>query len=724
MKINLINHKNKTKKIINTKDKDCSSNFKPFEKKVEEMFKENNINFESSTYNLQKSIINDLKKAVNKSNIRPQDDYYSYINDRWLESFKREEGHEYLVQLDAFRIVQDKVYNELLEIVDDYITNPETKNTNLGICIKKFYESQSTWDTNKRSQEQVALYIKEMDDLRKDKNNLWKFLGKLNENEIISSGSPISWSLNPDDKNPKYYKTYILPVQLQLTEIDVYFDPTSENNKPYYSTYLSYLKHLFAYVFGKNNEFDVNDIFNCQIKMATAFGSSKFKNDTENYNLITGQEAMKLLNLDWDQFSKALGYKKPPKNFVVTSLNYMSAIIDVLLKEWDNKAWRTYFIYIYIRQQQRANEIGNSIVFGFNGKFVTGQEHDIEIKKRAIFGTGFAFSSFLNNQYIEKYTDEKVNHYVNSMAEDLKIVFLRILKRNTWLQPATKKKAIEKLNHFSISIGSKMFTLKDPILNYNSHDQWGNLEMIAKWRHQFAVNLEGQHTQRDMSSIDWTQFPPKFIGKQSYIVNAMYTPTENGIEITLGYLQKPFVDLEERGIEYNLSRVGYVICHEMSHSLDNWGSKYDYEGRLYNWWLPKDEETFKKIQTDVIKQYEAFALYDGIIFNAAPSIGEDLADISGVNICIEYLRDFQLKNKDNLSIIKLSFEVFFVYFADNLRQKILKKAIAAQLKTNPHPLDKYRCNVPLSRLPVFRAIYNVNKTDKMWWHSTDRIWGN
>jgi hypothetical protein len=46
-------------------------------------------------------------------------------------------------------------------------------------------------------------------------------------------------------------------------------------------------------------------------------------------------------------------------------------------------------------------------------------------------------------------------------------------------------------------------------------------------------------------------------------------------------------------------------------------------------------------------------------------------------------------------------------------QKILDKAIQAQLKVNPHPMDKYRVNCPLSRLELFRNIYNVKKGDKM-----------
>ena len=289
------------------------------------------------------------------------------------------------------------------------------------------------------------------------------------------------------------------------------------------------------------------------------------------------------------------------------------------------------------------------------------------------------------------------------------------------MQPSTKKYALQKLNNFNFNIGSNILSSIDPLLDYVDDDKWGNLVLISKWRHEQAVKLEGKPLQ-ELPAIDWSQFPPKFIGTQSFIVNAMYTPTENSITIPLAYLQKPFIDLEERGIEYNLTRIGFTIGHEMSHALDDWGSKYDADGKLHNWWTDKDVKAFKKIQTDVVKQYEAFAAQDGIIFDAWPSVGEDLADISGLTICREYLRDFQLKNEDDLPIIKLSFESFFVYFAIQQRQKISKKAILAQLKTNPHPLDKYRCNVPLSRLPTFRVIYDIKKGDKMWWPSTNRVW--
>jgi predicted metalloendopeptidase len=284
----------------------------------------------------------------------------------------------------------------------------------------------------------------------------------------------------------------------------------------------------------------------------------------------------------------------------------------------------------------------------------------------------------------------------------------------------TKKYAIKKLQKIKFIIGNPKELREDPLLDYDDN-LYKNMEKIMIWRHKKFIELEGNKP-IDIPMMDWSQYPVKMAGSQAYIVNASYTPSKNAIYINLGYIQKPFVDLDERGIEYNLAHIGFTIGHEMSHGFDDWGSQYGYDGNLYNWWTPEDKIKYKKIQNDVIKQYEEFASRDGIKFDASLGIGEDLADISGLAICDEYLRDYQENNKDLIPIKELSYETFYTYFAFQQRQKVFKKALAAQLKTNPHPLDKYRCNVPLSRSVIFRAIYNVKKGNGMWWHSDNTVW--
>jgi putative endopeptidase len=710
--------------------KKAPSTFKSFEEKVDELFKQNKMDITSTSFNLEKQIVKELEQAVSPSNITPNNDFYSYVNERWLKELDVEAYQQYITQVDDFRLVQDKVYRELLEIIQNYLNDPKTKNTPLGKCIKNAYQSFKVYNTIQQTRCLSKVIVEYIDTLRETKLNIWEKLGMINRNEIISWGAPFVWSINPDDKNPKKYKCYLEPPQVTLLDIDIYFDDyedTEEDKKYkklYRTKYLEYLDQVFTVAFGENHGFNVKDIYDVEIEMLNAMACDLIKNqDEDGYNLVTKDEAFKHFGFDWERFCKALGFTTIPEDFVTSNVNYLLCGTKLLLEKWDSNSWRTYWVYIYIRQQTRWDEVGYKVFYNFHGNFLRGQESPVDKYLRPFYGMSFCFNTFLTNQYILHYKNQQAIDYVRNMVEDLRRVFIRIIKRNDWMEKKTKEIAIEKLQSIKLIVGSPQILREDPLLNYKPDDPWGNLVKMSLWRHYEAVKLVGKDI-IDIPVIDWSNIPPKLISTQAYVVNAMYTPTENSIYIPLGYIQKPFVDLDERGLEYNLAHIGFTIAHEMSHSLDDLGSRYDKDGKLSNWWTKKDAAEFRKLQEDIVKQYEEYAKRDGIDFDAWPSIGEDMADISGFSICLEYLRDFQLKNQDILPIQSLSFEAFFVYFAFQSRQKISKKAILAELKTNPHPLDKYRCNVPLSRSNVFRAIYKVKKGDNMWWHTTNSVWSN
>ena len=203
---------------------DSEKTYEPFENKIEELFKANNINIVSTSYNLEKQIITDLKKAVNPRNIKPNQDFYSYINDRWIKDYELTEQQKYIIQVDDFRIVQDQVYRQLIDIIKEYISNPSTRNSKLAKCIRNAFTSFTLYNTVEQTRENARSVLSFIDTLFTDKNNVWKLLAFVNSNEIISWGAPFIWSLNPDDKNPKIYKCYLDPVQLSIIDINVYFD--------------------------------------------------------------------------------------------------------------------------------------------------------------------------------------------------------------------------------------------------------------------------------------------------------------------------------------------------------------------------------------------------------------------------------------------------------------------------------------------------------------------
>jgi predicted metalloendopeptidase len=720
-KLKLIKSVESCKQVTNT-----FNTFNTFEDKVEELFKKNKIDILTTSYNLEKQIISNFKKAVNLNNVKPNQDYYSYINDRWLDETQISEEEKYIIKVDDFRLTQHKVYKELIQIIEDFISDPSTKHSKQAKCIKTAYKSFLKYNTIEQTRT-TAKKVVQLIEVFLQNDTPWELLALMNSSEIISWGAPFVWSLNPDDKNPKIYKCYLEPPQLSLIDFNIYFDEDTdtEDDKKYKHKYknrfFTYLNKMFDIALGENHGFNVKDVFDTEVEIINAIiCTSATENDT-HYNLINIETSYKKYGFDWRQFSKKLGFKKVPNEFITSNLNYFLCGTKLLKEKWNSQQWKTYWIYLYIRQQSRWNEEGWLNYFNFEGDFVRGQEKEVDISVRPIFPMGFLFNTFLTNQYIKKYNNPENINYVKTMAQDLKTVFMRIIQRNNWMQEKTKKKALEKLKNFTLTVGSPELLQEDPLLDYKIDEPWENLFKMSRWRLKMAINLTNKKV-IDIPVVDWSQTPIKFAGTQAYVVNASYTPSKNGIYIPLGYIQKPFVDLDQRGMEYNLSRLGFTIAHEMSHSLDNTGSKYDEFGVLNDWWSEKDKLIFKKIQQDIINQYEIVASYDKIKFDAESSVGESLADISALAICQEYLRDFQLKNSDILPIQSISFEKFFIYFAIQHREKISKKAILAQLKTNPHPLDKYRCNVPLSRSNVFRALYNVKKGNKMWWHSTNCVW--
>ena len=110
---------NKTKKRL--KEDSCKgshTSFTGFEDKIDELFKQNKMDITSTSFHLEKQIVKELKKAVSPSNVTPNNDFYSYINERWLKDLDVEAYQQYIVQLDNFRLVQDKVYRQLIEIIE------------------------------------------------------------------------------------------------------------------------------------------------------------------------------------------------------------------------------------------------------------------------------------------------------------------------------------------------------------------------------------------------------------------------------------------------------------------------------------------------------------------------------------------------------------------------------------------------------------------------------
>lgn len=650
----------------------------------------------------------------------PKHDFYTYVNYGWLKEQTKMKQDKYYSQIDSFRKVQEKVNYELIDIVEEYIKKNNTLKSN---NISSLYNSVLHDDRS-------ILKTHMIDEMTKVDNlvqtgTLLELLAEFNTNEIISWQSPLVFTVDIDEKNVSVCRCKINEPLLTVYDYTIYFpDPNdmSEDGKykrQFKNKYLSFVKELFDKCLGTNHELRSEDVWDIEIIMLNAMGCDTSKEDSEYYSKITSSLSHSY-GLDWKQFSLLLGFKETPSFYISGNPDYIKCIMKELRDNWKSKKWITYYKYMYLKQMIMFDPKLYVLYYDFFKHYVEGAKVILPKRLRPIIPLSLCFNEMLTEEYVKKSEDKDKLKIVEYLCKDLLDVFQSIITKNNWLTLSTKKYALLKLQKISLIISRPKIIQADPNISYDKKDIWGNMQKITKWRYKNMMEKEGQQP-IEYSRINWQKF--KLDGKQSYIVNAFYTPTENNICIPLAYLQKPFMDPEiAGGIERLLSTIGYTLAHEMSHSLDDMGSKYDYKGNMKNWWTALDRKQFNRKINDVIKQYETTALKDGVTLDGSLSTGENLADISGLAICTQYLHLYHKKYNYPEQLSVTSYKQFYIYIAIANRQNIYDTAIKSQLKINPHPLNKYRTNCPLARIQNFKELWDIKEKDKMYWHSSDSIW--
>ena len=311
----------KTKKTTTRKNKSqmviCPIGLKPFEEEFSK--KLNPAQLRKSSSKSKKEFVKELLSKFAPNSIKPQNDFYDFINYQWLKNVSLEKQQKYIVQIDDFRLAQDKVYQELDQIILKYF---KTHNDKLAKNLKNYYNSVISMNPKPYSKKLAFECVKTVDELIV-KNNPWEMLAYFNKDEMIAHNAPFVWNLNPDDKNTKIYRCYISAHQFELADLNVYYDDGTDvaYKKKYREEYKKFIKRVFNILLGKNN-YNPQDVLDVEIDIFNALGCVDVKTtDEESYNKVDANEAFTKYGFDWKEFSKHLGFKNTPKFFFTSMGN-------------------------------------------------------------------------------------------------------------------------------------------------------------------------------------------------------------------------------------------------------------------------------------------------------------------------------------------------------------------------------------------------------------------
>jgi putative endopeptidase len=301
-------------------------------------------------------------------------------------------------------------------------------------------------------------------------------------------------------------------------------------------------------------------------------------------------------------------------------------------------------------------------------------------------------------------SQEMVRNLIAALRDDLKTL--------DWMSPETRQKAIEKLEAIRPKIGYP--------------DKWRDYSKFRVTRESFIENgLRGEDFENayEMDKIgkpvdreEWGMTPPT--------VNAYYRATNNEIVFPAGILQPPFYD-PNRDDAMNYGGVGAVIGHEMTHGFDDSGAKFDAQGNLKNWWTPEDLKNFTARGDCIAKQFDGFEVEAGLHENGRLVEGESIADLGGLTIALAAYRHSVQGKPETPKIDGFTPEQrFFLAFAQIWEGSFRAESARLRVNTDPHPLNKFRVNGPLSNMPDFSKAWGCAATSPMVRPETERcrIW--
>src|SRR5579862_1569514 len=530
-------------------------------------------------------------------------------------------------------------------------------------------------------------------------NELREEIARLHE---IGVGVAFGFGSQPDFKNSAMSIGAVGQGGLGLPDRD-YYTRTDEKSKKLQSEYQEHVQKMFE-LLGDPPALAAKEstvVYDIETKLAeSSLPTADQRNPDNIYHLMTAAQVKELTpHFEWEAYFREMG-QKPLESLNVAEPDFFKQF-DKLLTETPLDDWKTYLRWHLINED--APSLSSKFVdanFEFYGKTLTGTEKNQPRWKRCVIATDNYLGEALGQKYVEQYFPPSAKAAALEMVHNLIAALRADLQTLDLMGEETRKQAAVKLDAIGLKIG-----YPDKWRDYSTYKVDRGLYVWNVQRgEKFAENFQLDKIGKPLDKGQWGITPPT--------VNAYYSPNRNEIVFPAGILQPPFYD-PKRDDAMNYGGMGAVIGHELTHGFDDQGSRFDEHGNLRNWWTDQDLKEFTARGDCVANQFTAMVVEEGLHENGKLVEGESIADLGGLTIAYNAYQKLSAGKKiaeiDGFTPDQRFFLAWAQIWAGSFRPEYARVIV----NTNPHPLNNFRVNGPLSNMPQFAKAYGCKDGDPM-----------
>lgn len=648
--------------------------------------------------------------AIDKSDmnlsIKPGNNFYQYSNGGWI---KNNPVPSDKTQYGSFTVLYDNNQVKLKDLVLEVSKNKTEEGTNAQKIADFFNSGMDTLKIENEGIKPIEADLNAIDNI-KNTDDLIKQIGEMHKKGY----SPLFSFFNiQDEKNSNNVIAILFQGGLSLPDRDYYLleDETSKNIR---TKYLEYVQHMFE-IAGNSKYVSktfANKIFDIELQLAkNSFTRLELRDPFKNYNKID-LDGLKNLSpkVNWDLYFKTIGLTNT-KEINAAQKKFISGLSNVI----SNVAiddWKIYLKWEVINTA--ASYLSSNFEkesFAFYGTVLRGQKQQRPRWKKVLSTTDGALGEALGQLYVQKYFPPEAKDRMLKLVNNLKVAFKNRINNVDWMTDTTKQKAIEKLKAITVKIGYPDKWKDYSKLTINPNNYYENVVATRTFNFEDAISKIG----KPYDKTHW--------GLSPQTVNAYYSPNSNEIVFPAAILQKPFFYMDADDA-VNYGGIGVVIGHEITHGFDDQGRNYDKDGNLNNWWTDADAKAFDERKQIVIDQFNNHKELDSLHVDGNLTIGENLADLGGLNISWDAFMTTKQSKSDTKIGGFTAKQRFILSYSKIWRQNILDKELIRRLKLDVHSPGDARVNVPLFNLDQLYENFEISESDKLYRPKEERakVW--
>jgi len=637
--------------------------------------------------------------------VRPQDDLYRYLNGKWLASFviPADKG-----DYDSFQKVFDDTQVQMRALVDGLqaahdASDPDQQK--LADLYASFMDEAALEPLGLKPLAQELARI----DALKDKSQIPGLIAHLNRTGVSAPYTP---QVHQDAKDATRYVFDLAQDGLGMPDRDYYLQD-EERLKKIRASYVEHVTRMLTLAGDQNAGQETHGIMALETALAKVqWTKVDNRNPVKRYNKYDFPKLATLAGgYDWKAYLAESGVQGKVDYLIISQPTYITGF-NKLLQQTPLPVWKSYFrLRVLSAYAPYLNKAFVDENFAFNGKALRGTEENEARWKRGVELIDGAIGEAFGKLYVAKYFPPAYKERMDQLVGNLLAAYKADIGTLDWMGPDTRQKALEKLALITPKIGYPVKTRDYSTLQIIPGDLIGNVIRANEFEYQRNLNKLGQPIDRN----EWGMTAPT--------VNAYYNPEFNEIVFPAGILQPPFFNASADDA-VNYGAIGAVIGHEISHGFDDQGSQYDGHGTLLDppgWFTQADLDNFKKRTQALVQQYGAVSPLPGYPINGELTLGENIADNSGLSIAYKAY-EISLGGKPSPVIDGLSGEQrLYLGWVQGWRGKIRDSELVMQIKADPHSPDQVRGTLPLKNQAGFYSAFGVKEGDKMYLPPDQRV---